>query len=92
MSGTFMAFLWGLSLLAAVLMTSLLQANKLWGILLGTLFSLALIFVGGHVMGLSFGPVVNIGGTETSILANIVLAVIGALIGAGIARAIRRGR
>ena len=92
MSGSFMAFLLGLSLLAAAIMTSLLKASRLWGIVLGTIFAMGLMFVGGHLLGWNAGPVVNMGGTNTYIVMDIVYAVIGALIGVSIARAIRRGR
>ena len=91
MSGAFMAFTWGLSLLCAVLVTSILKANKLLGIILGVIFAQGLMFVAVHMFGWTAGPVVNMGGTYTPILMDIVFAVIGALIGALIARAIRRG-
>ncbi len=92
MSGPFMAFTWGLSLLAGVLATLLMKAPRLLGIVFGVLLAQGLMFVGGHQLGLAFGPSVNLGGTETFILVNILMAAIGGIVGAALARLIKKPR
>jgi hypothetical protein len=92
MSGSFMAFTWGLSLVFAIVATLWLRAGKVLGIILGLILAQGLMFVGAHLLHIWYGPVVNMGGTETPVVTDIVLALIGALLGAWIARAFRRNR
>lgn len=90
MSGSLMAFTWGVSLIAGILLTLLLRpARKGIGIILGTIFANGILFVGAHVLGLSFGPMIDMGGNQTPVLVDIIFALIGALIGVGIARAFK---
>jgi hypothetical protein len=92
MSGIFMAFTWGLSILVAIIATMLLRAPRVLGIVFGILLAQGLMFIGGHQLGLAFGPVVDLGGTETYVLVNILMALIGGFVGAGLARMIRKSR
>jgi hypothetical protein len=92
MSGPFMAFTWTLSLVAAVLATLWLKAPRVLGIVFGALLAQGLMFVGGHQLGIAIGPTVNLGGTETYIVVNIVMALIGGFLGAGLARLIRKNK
>jgi hypothetical protein len=85
-----MLFTWSLALASAVLATRVLKANRLFGIIFGVLLAQGLMFVGGHFLGLNFGPMVDIGGTTTPVLVDVVLALIGGFLGALLAKAVRR--
>ncbi|MCX7572164.1 hypothetical protein OS242_19760 [Tumebacillus sp. DT12] len=92
MSPLFQLFTWGLSLVAAGIVTTLMRVNRLWGIIFGAILAQGLMFVGTHLLGISFGPVVEIGGTYTPVLVNVVFAVVGALLGGALARIVSRRR
>lgn len=90
MSATLQLFTWVLSIVLAIVATSILKAPRVLGIILGAILAQGVMFLGVHVLNLWFGPTISIGGTQIPILANIITALIGALIGAAIARAIKR--
>lgn len=92
MSGGFMAFTWSLSIIAAVLAVMLLKAPRVLGIVFGALLAQGLMFVGGHQLGLAFGPMFNIGGTDTFVLVNLLMALVGGFLGAALARLIKKPR
>jgi hypothetical protein len=92
MSPLFQLFTWGLSLIAAVIVTSVMPVKRLWGIIFGLILAQGMMFVGTHLLGLNFGPIVNIGGTMTPILVDFVMAAIGALLGGALARLVSRSR
>jgi hypothetical protein len=85
-----MAFTWGMAILSGIIGTFALGRKRLWGIILGALVAQALMFIGGHMLHISFGPVVDMGGTATPVLVDIVMALIGGFIGAAIAGKVRR--
>ncbi len=88
----FMLFTWGVAIICALIATILLKAPKLFSILFGVILAQGLMFVGGHMLKLYVGPIIEIGGTSTPVLTDIVLALIGAFLGAFAAKALRRGR
>ncbi|HEU4964804.1 MAG TPA: hypothetical protein VFV52_13240 [Bacilli bacterium] len=92
MSGIFMAFTWGLSLVAALLATALLKAPRWLSIILGLILAQGLMFVSVHQLGWMYGPMVDMGGTVTPVVMDIIVALVGAFVGAALARAFRRGR
>lgn len=89
-SGSLMAFTWGVSLAAGILATLLLRpSRKGIAIILGTLFANGLLFVGAHLLKLSFGPLIELDGNVTPVAVDIVFALIGAVIGVLIAKAFK---
>lgn len=92
MSGIFMAFTWGLSLVAALIATAVLKAPRWLSLILGLILAQGFMFVAVHNLGWFYGPVVDLGGTPTPILVDIAVALVGAFLGAALAKLIRRGR
>lgn len=87
-----MLFTWGVAIVSALIATFSRKAPKVLSIILGVILAQGLMFVGGHMLHLSFGPIIDLGGTATPIVTDIILALIGAFLGAFLAKAFRRGR
>ncbi|MBL0386421.1 hypothetical protein JJB07_07155 [Tumebacillus sp. ITR2] len=84
------AFLYGTSIVAGILLTLLLRpSRKGIGILLGAIFADGFMFVGSHLLGLNFGPMIQLGQNETPLVVDVIFALIGAAIGVSIARAFK---
>ncbi|ARU61921.1 hypothetical protein CBW65_13420 [Tumebacillus avium] len=92
MSGTFMLFTWGVAIISALIATFSLKAPRVLSIILGVILAQGLMFAGGHMLHLDFGPIIDIGGTSTPVVTDIVLALVGAFLGAFLTKAFRRGR
>jgi glycopeptide antibiotics resistance protein len=50
------------------------------------------MFVSAHQLRLFYGPIVDFGGTSTPVVVDVVAALLGAFLGAVLARLFRRGR
>lgn len=92
MSGPFMAFTWTLSIVCGILAIFLVKAPKVLGFILGLVLAQGFMFVGAHLLKWDFGPAVNIGGTEAYILVDVILALVGGLLGAWISKLFRKNK
>ncbi|KEO81276.1 hypothetical protein EL26_21600 [Tumebacillus flagellatus] len=90
MSWQLQAFLYITAIVAGIVLTLLMRpARKGIGILLGAILADGFMFLGSHILGLNFGPMLRLGTNETPLIVDLIFAVIGAAIGVLIARAFK---
>jgi hypothetical protein len=90
MSNALTIFNWSLSFIFAILATLAFRSSRVWGIVFGLILSEVVMGIGVYLLKISFGAQVNFEGTNAYVEVNILLLLIGALLGAYFGRLLRK--